>query len=160
MHRRRALWHNLDSAHSHHKRISPPPPPTTVTSTITHYFLPALSVHYFQPLSPSAAEPCTTWYVPLFIFFAHPIYYSRTFFLSISPSLDVTQIQGHYKQAFLPPLPTTAHAFVSIARRLQTFLSSSTRIDSRLPTLLGALSNGLTLTGTPGIVYYSNQIVV
>ena len=38
--------------------------------------------------------------------FAHPISFLRTV-CSPSPSLDATQIQGHYKQALLPLLPAT-----------------------------------------------------
>ena len=38
-----------------------------------------------------------------FVFFAHPFYHHCTV-LSPAPSLDITQIRGHKKQALLPPL--------------------------------------------------------
>ena len=39
------------------------------------------------------------------------------------------------------PLPTTVRAFLFVARRIQRFLPSSTRVELYLPTLLGALSS-------------------
>ena len=37
-----------------------------------------------------------------------------------------------------PPLPSTVRAFILIARRIQHFLPSSTRVESCIHTLLGA----------------------
>ena len=74
----------------------------------------------------------------LFIFSPHPFYIPDTIFalfLSPSPSLDVTQIRGHSSRLFSAP-PTTVRAFVYIARRLQSLLPPSTRIELRLPTTL------------------------
>ena len=59
------------------------------------------------------------------------------FFFSFS-LLNETQIQSH--QAGSPPPPLTIRAFIFIARSLEIFLPSSTRIEWRLPTLQGALS--------------------
>ena len=62
------------------------------------------------------------------------------FFFSFS-LLNETQIQSH--QAGSPPPPLTIRAFIFIARSLEIFLPSSTRIEWRLPTLQGALSGWL-----------------
>ena len=64
----------------------------------------------------------------------HPVYYLRASFLSL---LVVAQIRGHIAGSSLHC--GWCHAFF-IARRLQHFLPSSTRIELRLPTQ-GALSS-------------------
>ena len=66
---------------------------------------------------------CSLLLIPSIIF---------AFRLSLSPSLDVSQAQGH-EAGSLSPLPATVPAFVfRIARRLLPFLRSSTRIVLRL----------------------------
>ena len=73
-------------------------------------------------------------------YFAHPsIVLAR--FLSSSPFLDVSQIHGYSKQALLPP-PHYGTCLLFFVRRLQPVLPSSTRMELRPPTLLGALDSG------------------
>ena len=68
-------------------------------------------------------------------FFAHLLFYLRTFPFSFSlPSRSSDP--GSLSRLF-SPLPTTVHAFFFIARLFQLFLSSSTRIELCLPTLGG-----------------------
>ena len=70
-------------------------------------------------------------------FFGHPIYYPRTT-LVLPPSSD-SDPRAHSGRS--SPLPTTVGAFIVIARIIQHFLPSSTRVELYLPTLLGALSS-------------------
>ena len=61
-----------------------------------------------------------------FFVLSHPIYPLRPSFSLLL--LVVTQIRG-YTTSRLSPLPTTVRALISIARRPQPFLPSSTRIE-------------------------------
>ena len=55
----------------------------------------------------------------------------------LSPSLPAApQIRGHIAVGPSPLLPTTVRGFIFIARRIQCFLPSSTRVELYLPTLL------------------------
>ena len=65
-------------------------------------------------------------------FFLHPVYFPRTT-LALPPSS--TSDPGS-QSGPSSPLPTTVRAFVFIARRIQLFLPSSTRVELCLPTLL------------------------
>ena len=67
----------------------------------------------------------------VFFVFSSDLLLCSHFFLSLSPAVDVTPIQGHLSR-LLSPLPLTVRAYVFIARRLEPFLSSSTRIKVRL----------------------------
>ena len=71
------------------------------------------------------------------IFFLHPIYYPRTN-LALPPSSN-SDPGSHSRPS--SSLPTSARAFIFIARRSQHFLPSSTRVELYLPTLPGALSS-------------------
>ena len=66
-----------------------------------------------------------TFYLFIRFFWLTPSTATTVFalFLSPSPSLHVTQLQGHYSVSRLfPPPPTTAvRAFIFIARRLQPY---------------------------------------
>ena len=65
---------------------------------------------------------------------------SSLFSLSLSPPLAATRVQGHQKGSS-PPFPIHVWHVLFIATGRQPFLPSSTRIESRLPTLQGALSS-------------------
>ena len=67
----------------------------------------------------------------------HPIYYPRTT-LALPPTSN-SDPGSHSGRS--SSLPTSARAFIFIARRIQHFLPSSTRVELYLPTLLGALSS-------------------
>ena len=81
----------------------------------------------------------------------NPIYFFSFFFFSpsqlfSSPSCSsslplVTQIRGH--RAGTVPSLTTVHAFIFMARIVQVFLPSSTRVASCIQTLLGAISDSV-----------------
>ena len=61
--------------------------------------------------------------------------------LSLSHSLDEAQIRGHYAGSFPPPYGDgTRLQFYREKTQANRFLPSSTRIELRLPPLLGALS--------------------
>ena len=70
--------------------------------------------------------------------------YGSVFASSFSfPSLDVTKRSGVTKLALLPPphCGTAVRAFRFVfAKRVDHFVPSSTRVELRLPTLLGVLS--------------------
>ena len=54
----------------------------------------------------------------------------------LSPSVPVApQIRRHIVGRRSSPLPITVHAFISIARRIQHFLPSSTRVELPLNTV-------------------------
>ena len=74
-----------------------------------------------------------------FFFIIPSISYVRTF--SFSFSLPRRNSYPGSLRRLSSPLPTKVRAFILVARRLQAFFHSSTRIELRLPTLLGALSS-------------------
>ena len=78
----------------------------------------------------------SSFFLPFF-FFLNPIYYLRIT-LALPPS-SRSDPGSHIGPSF--PLPTTVRAFIFIARNIQHFLPSSTRVKLHLPTLLGALSS-------------------
>ena len=65
------------------------------------------------------------------------MHYPRTT-LALPPSSN-SDPGSHSGPSF--PLPTTVRAFIFIARRIQHFLPSSTRVELYLPTLLDTLSS-------------------
>ena len=67
----------------------------------------------------------------------HPICYLRPSFTYVLPpsSVVITQIRGHI--AGYPPPPLRYSSCIFIARRVQHFLPSSTRVELGLPTLGG-----------------------
>ena len=69
-------------------------------------------------------------------FLPRSIYYPRTT-LALSPSSN-SDPGSHSGPS--SPLPTTVRAFIYVARRIRHFLSSSTRVELYLPTLLGVLA--------------------
>ena len=84
-------------------------------------------------------KPCTP--VQSIVFNIHPPIPFVILALLLPSLLVVTQIRGHIGG---PPPPSPLrynNAFTFIARRIQHFLPSSTRVDLYLPTLLGALSS-------------------
>ena len=70
-------------------------------------------------------------------FFLYPVYYPRNS-LALPPSSN-SDLGSH--SGCSSSLPTSARAFIFIARRTQHFLPSSTRVELYLLTLLGALSS-------------------
>ena len=77
-------------------------------------------------------------------FLAHPTYCIFALFLSRSPSLDVTHYPGSHGGLFFPlPIPPLWCMPLFLSREDFSPFSgaSSIRIESRLPTLLGALSS-------------------
>ena len=77
-----------------------------------------------------------------FFFFTIPAYYPRTIILSRSLQV-AAEIRGHIAGSPPPSPIRTVRAYIFIARRIQHFLPSSTRLEMYLPTLLGALSSGI-----------------
>ena len=114
---------------------TPPPPPATQPS-------PSAALVCFLMLSfkvdtiPKPPHPQTFF---LFFFFNYPFYSLRTF-LYPSPSLDVIQVQGLFKQT-LPPPPhygTRVHFYPEKTPAIiysGVFSSSTRSIESRLPSL-------------------------
>ena len=76
------------------------------------------------------------------LFDARPIYLLRSLFFSFLP-LPRLNSDLRSLSRLCSPLPTTARAFIFIARRVQSFFPSSTRIESRLPALRVALSSAV-----------------
>ena len=62
------------------------------------------------------------------LFFAHPFCYLRTFSFSFSLTRRTSDPRSINRLFF--PLPTTAHAFILIARKKLHFLPTSTRVES------------------------------
>ena len=83
------------------------------------------------------------------LLFPHSQYFSNYFFFIpfiilalLSPSLPPSSNSDPGSQSGRSsPLPTTVRAFLFIARNIQHFLPSSTRVEWYLPTLLRALSS-------------------
>ena len=69
--------------------------------------------------------------------YSHPIYYPRT---TLVPPLSSNSNPGSHGVPF-SPLPITVRVFMFIARIIQHFLPSWTRVKLYLLTLLGAHSS-------------------
>ena len=67
-------------------------------------------------------------------------------FALLSLSLHSRNSDPGSQSRLFSPLPTTVRAFIFIARRVQHFLPSSTRVEFCLPTLLSALGNNWCLS--------------
>ena len=77
-----------------------------------------------------------------FIFISIPF----IIFALLSLSLHSRNSDPGSQSRLFSPLPTTVRAFIFIARRVQHFLPSSTRVEFCLPTLLSALGNNWCLS--------------
>ena len=78
-----------------------------------------------------------TWLVWVNVWSGLLGYYLHTFYFSFSPSLSRRISDPESPSKPFSPLPTTARAFSFIARKIQHFLPSSTRVELCLPTLKG-----------------------
>ena len=79
-----------------------------------------------------------------FLFFSFSIPF--IIFALLSLSLHSRNSDPGSQSRLFSPLPTTVRAFIFIARRVQHFLPSSTRVEFCLPTLLSALGNNWCLS--------------
>ena len=80
----------------------------------------------------SCAQPDQHFYAHFFSF--HPIYFPRNTLLALPPSSN-SDPGSHSGPS--SPLPTTVHASILVARRIEYSLPSSTRVELYPPTLLG-----------------------
>ena len=109
-------------------------------------YIPGTIVFFIFPShlcsSPFILSPSYFCLVCLFLFFSIPF----IIFALLSLSLHSRNSDPGSQSRLFSPLPTTVRAFIFIARRVQHFLPSSTRVEFCLPTLLSALGNNWCLS--------------